>query len=211
MKRPSASRGTPCRATSGSSVRSQPAASTHADEPGEELGAVGEQLDEPGARTGSRQEALDLVERRVGVGSLPERVEEHRVEALERRVELARVGHERAPLEDAPEVVARAVGIGEPRGTERHDAREPNGATPPLARATHGVSRAHGPRYNRATPPLARATHGVSRARGPRYKGRAEGAAHAFSDPPLARPDRARRRRGRPEHADAPARPPQLA
>src|SRR3989441_9412787 len=114
---------------------------THADEPGEKLGAVREQLDEPSARAGGRQEALELVERLVGVGALPEGVQEHRVEALERRAELARVRHERAPLEDALEVVARALGGGEPRGAERHDAGPPNRATPCLLRAAPGAPR----------------------------------------------------------------------
>src|SRR5213079_3252963 len=70
-------------------LRQEVATRTHTDEPGEKLGAVREQLDEPSARAGGRQEALELVERLVGVGALPEGVEEHRVEALERRAELA--------------------------------------------------------------------------------------------------------------------------
>src|SRR5712691_5503617 len=105
-------------------LRQEIAARAHADEPGEELGAPREQLDEPGARARRREEALELVERLVGVGALPERVEEHRAEALERRAKPARVWHERTPLEDQREVVARPLGVDEAGRAERHRSEE---------------------------------------------------------------------------------------
>src|SRR4029434_5131873 len=78
------------------------------DEPEEEIGILHEQLDEPGPRTGGPEEPLELVQCLVGVGAFPQRVEQERIEALERRGQMGRVRHQRTTLEDELQVVARA-------------------------------------------------------------------------------------------------------
>src|SRR5206468_400204 len=122
-------------------------------------------------------EALELVKRVVGVGALPERIEEHRAEALERRAEPARVRHERTPLEDEREVVARTLGVDEAGRAERHDA----GQSEALAGG-----------------PDALGEEGAKRA------------VHGGGDPPVARPERARRLRWRPGDANASGEPAEL-
>ena len=75
------------------------AAGADLDEAQEQL-RVHEQLDEPGARPGSREEPLELVQRLVGIGALPQGVDEHRIEALERGAHVRGVRHQRTALED---------------------------------------------------------------------------------------------------------------
>src|SRR5262249_50694090 len=102
------------------------------DEAEKEIGIFHEQLDEPGSRTGSPEEALELVQRLVGVGALPQRVEQERIEALERRGQMGRVRYQRTTLEDELQVVARALGILEPGGLERGEARQAHAAARPV-------------------------------------------------------------------------------
>src|SRR5262249_57636538 len=87
---------------------------------------------EPGSRTGSREEPLELVQRLVGVWALPQRVEQERIEALERRRQMGRVRHQRTPLEDELQVVARALGVLEAGGLERGEARQAHTAARPV-------------------------------------------------------------------------------
>src|SRR6185295_20044317 len=108
------------------------AARADLDQSEEEIGILHEQLDEPRARTGGSEEPLELVQRLVGVGALPQGVEQERIEARERRVQMRRVRHERAPLEDELQVLARALGILEAGGLERREARQAHAAARPV-------------------------------------------------------------------------------
>jgi hypothetical protein len=93
----------------------------------QKLGPVGEQLDVPRARPGRGQEAFELVERLVGIRALPEGIEQNRKHPLEGHAQRAGIGHEGTTLDDEPEVLAGALGIGESSGLERHQTRRTQG------------------------------------------------------------------------------------
>ena len=82
-----------------------------------------------GAWSGGGQEALELVQRLVGIGALPERVEQQRIETRERRVQVRRVRDQRPALEDQLQVVTRALGILESGRAERREARQAQRST----------------------------------------------------------------------------------
>ena len=105
-------------------LRQEVAAGAEPHEPGEQLGPGGEQLDVARARPGGGEEPLELVERLVGIGALPARVEQHRLQARQGRPERAGVRHQRPALDDHPEVLERALGIGKPGGGQRDAARQ---------------------------------------------------------------------------------------
>ena len=69
-----------------------------------------------------------MIQRLVRIGALPERVEEHRIEARERVGEVRRVRHQWATLQDQLQVVPRALGILEPGRPQRRQARQARSA-----------------------------------------------------------------------------------
>src|SRR2546422_6894232 len=87
------------------------AAGAEPREPAEHRGVARQQLDQSRARAHGRQEALHLVERLVGIGALPDGVEQVRQQPLHRAAERRLVRNEWPALEDQPEIVAGALGI----------------------------------------------------------------------------------------------------
>src|SRR5262249_11402477 len=72
-------------------------------------------------------EALELIQCLIRVRALPERIEQHRQDSLERAVCRLRIGDQRATFQNEPEVLAGAVGIPETgrlqRGVTRYTER----------------------------------------------------------------------------------------
>ena len=95
------------------------AARAELDEIGEEIRALGEQLEIGGARARRGHEPLELVQSLVGIGALPQRLEQHGKHGVEGAAHGLRVGHEGPALEDEAEILARPVRIGEAGGLER--------------------------------------------------------------------------------------------
>src|SRR5439155_11783340 len=100
------------------------AAGADLDEAEEEIRVTGEKLHDARARPGGRQESLELVQRLVRIGTLPERVEQQRIEARERRIQVRRVRDQQPAFEDQLQVVTRALGVLESSRAQRRQARQ---------------------------------------------------------------------------------------
>ena len=135
-------------------LREQIAARADLDEAEEQIRILDQQLDESRPGPGRREEPLELVQRLVRVGALPERVEEHRVEPLERGGEVRRIRHQRATFQDELQIVSCPLRVLEPGRPQRREARQPG----PRARPelTNGEERPEGPVHGGRDGPVAR-------------------------------------------------------
>ena len=84
------------------------------DEIDEKIRALRQQLEIGRARPGSGDEALELVERLVGVGALPEGVEQHRKDRVKGASQRLGVRDERPAFDHEPQVFPGAVGSAKP-------------------------------------------------------------------------------------------------